>query len=322
MAKKREQVMSIEEMRIKVKNEKIAYWHHSPVLFGIVKTSHGLQFIPVVPHFENTAYLLFFLHPSDLLAKSIIEFIDTLEGRYKNLPWKPVIIFSQHLSYEKNPVFFEPFKHLKIYQKIPVYLDYFNEFLEWAKVGQQSKLILFAHGVREEEIEFNKKVPEQLLNVERALQSHLRAHDPGLPLPLLYEYSMEGAYDVVKLAPQEVTKNGRWVGPTNFALETEDPSAQIIIPFDGRTLRVLASLHTQARDDSKVYITLDDRPLAQSLLGKHTSTDSQGTSLFEIDRTTGAFDVLSSEEPVQGIIKLEFKNAAVNPICFYGLRLG
>lgn len=322
MAKKRERTMSIEEMRVKVKSERTAYWHHSAPLFGLIKSPQGFQFVPVAPDFESKVYLLFFLDPSDIITRTIFELMEHFGTRYKSLPWKAVMIFHQNLPYTKNPNFWESYKRLPGYSATPIFFDYFNEFQAWIKAGTRPKLFWFNRGKLVEQEEITENPLAQILNIEQKLQNFLRETDRGLPLPLLYEYDMEGQYDKVRLTPGETTRTGHWSGNPNLAISTEDQSATMTVPFEGRTLRFLANLHTQAREDSRVIVTLNDRPLTQGIAGKHVTLDPHGGSIIEVDRITGTFDIIQAKETVKGIVKLEFKFAAVNPIFCYGLRLG
>lgn len=322
MAKKKQHVVTVEELRLMIKHDKASYWQHSAPLFGIVKTQGGLAFLPVDPIVEGKIILLFVLDPADFMAERAFELAELFRSRYKDLPWLTAFVFDQKYIFTGNPQFWDRFKKTPSFGHSPVYYDSNSEFSDWAKVEKFPKALFIKDGEVLQEFTLDGDAQKTFLTMEASFQEFLRKDDPGLPLPLLYEYELEAPVDVKKVVLEDIDLKGNWVTGASTAM-TEDYNAVMIIPFEGTHLRMIASLHTTAREAaSRITVTFNDKPIMLPFVGSDITTDSNGATTFEVSRVQGIYDLFHSSEVVKGVFQLHLKNAVNSPVIYWGLRFG
>ncbi len=319
--KKKQQALTLEELRVQIRLEKASYWLHSPPLYGLIKKGEEFELILVDPNLEKKILVIFILDPADTNSERVLEFIDVLKKRYPDLPWLPTLVFDQRYMFSKNPIFWDFFKKYANFNLLPIHMDSYGEFAEWAKIDTFTKAFFYLGGERTQEYILDGNLAKTFLQMETDLQQLLRVNDRGLPLPLLYEYELDGPVDRLKPKFSELTFNGHWIeSPDN--LMTEDHNATMIIPFEGKSLRLIASLHTTAREAaSRVIVTFNDKSIPPAILSQYVIADSHGVTTFEVTRFQGIFDLFFSKEVLKGTIKLTFKNAAISPVVFWGCRV-
>jgi hypothetical protein len=322
MAKKKARPPTPEELKLGIKHERAAQWLHSEPLFGLLQTQQGTELLMVDSALEKEIVLCFIIDPVDYSAERSFEIIQAFKQRYARLGWKSAVVFSLKYSFSKTPQFLDRFKHFPVFSTLPIYLDTALEFQSWANTTEESKIVIICDGVRESEFPLNAGLAETILALENHLQDLLRRQDPGLPLPLLYNYELDAPVDTARFNPTQLTLKGVW-GKDGPSVMTVDHHATLSIPFSGRYLRIISNLHSQAREStSRVTITFNEKPLPATLSTSLIEPDAQGNTTFEIGRFDGTYELLKSTAPIDGIITLQFTSAANSPIVFHGLRIG
>jgi hypothetical protein len=108
--------------------------------------------------------------------------------------------------------------------------------------------------------------------------------------------------------------------PFEGSIVTDDGHAVVTAHFEGRHLRLIATLHPQARDTSRLHVTLNDKPVPQNLCGQNLKLDDKGHAVIEINRNSGTYEIIHSTTPVKGMIKIHFVSVIENPVVFYEMR--
>jgi hypothetical protein len=138
-------------------------------------------------------------------------------------------------------------------------------------------------------------------------------------MPLVRALPLTLPVDSTRFKVQDVVPQGNWF-PAEHGIVTDDPRATIAVNLDGKTLRLISALHPQARDACKIHVTLNDKAIPQNLCGSNLKLDDKGHSSVEINRSSGIYELISSNTALKGIVKLHFVSVIENPIVFYELR--
>jgi hypothetical protein len=317
--RKKEKVLSPAEIKEKIKKDSASHWMHSEPLFGIYSFPEGPRLLAVSDNAEHEVLLVFLLDAADYVTDRILDALALWKDRYRKLNWKPVLVFQQKYQFLKNAKFYERYKASPVFHTIPIYLDPFGELFE--KYGSQKEPV--ALFLNRGEMAYSTPMmidfPDKLLEIEAQLHRNLRQQDDGLPLPLLYRYDITAPIDQRQVKASEMTQTGNWIdGRTS--LITDDPHAVLSFGFEGKSLRLIATLHPQARENAKIYITLDDQPLNHTLHSPLIHENDKGQSVLEINRNTGIYEILHSNQPIRGIVKFHFHLVIETPVIFYELR--
>jgi hypothetical protein len=317
--RKKEKPLTREERIEKIKKDSGPHWIHSEPLFGLTPSATGPQLLATSDVTDEQILVIFLLDAADYLTDRVIEVLEIWKTRYKKLAWKPVVVFQQKYIFLKNPKFFDRFKNHPVYQTLPIYLDPFGEIFE--KFGSQTEpvALIMNRGQLVYSAPLSPNFAGQLLELERCLHRTLRQDDVGLPLPLLYSYEIDAPIDTRLIHAEEVTQNGQWA-VTRSSLATDDPHAFLTTGFEGKSLRLVATLHPNARENAKIHITFDGAALPQNLLSPMVHTNDKGQSILEINRNTGVYEILHSKHAIRGVLKLHFHGVMETPIIFYELR--
>ena len=317
--KKKERPLSPEELKEKLRRETRARWLHGEPEFAFTSTPQGPMFLPLSKSMEKEITLLFLLDAADYVTHRTIEAIQIWKERYKHLPWNAVIAFQQKYLFLKIPQFFDPFKSIKSFATLPIYLDPFGELFEKFGSGTEPVVAMFSEGQLVYSTPLLPDFQSKILEIETTLQHQLRLRDVGLALPLLYQYQISAPVDQKMLRPEDVILEGNWAN-AGKAWATEDVKAVLTIPFEGKSLRWVAVLHPEARENCRLMVTFNGQPVNQTMSGAHVKYDEKGNSLIEVTRNTGNYELIESQTEIRGILKIQMINAMESPVIFYEAR--
>jgi hypothetical protein len=118
----------------------------------------------------------------------------------------------------------------------------------------------------------------------------------------------------------DLIQSGYWAA-IDGSITTEDPNAKLSFPFQGNRLRIIAITLPQARDAARALVTIDDNPVPRNAYGAQLHPADRNQSIFEVNRHTGIYEIISSENTIQGTVTLRFLNTLENPVVIYGLRI-
>ena len=187
------------------------------------------------------------------------------------------------------------------------------------KIEGQPTVVFFNRGHDINRISLGQNFEAALTECERILQTVLRMGDRGLPLPIVAPYIASGPVDTTRTVIANIQREGNW-GAAEGAIFTEDPKAVLIAHFEGKSLRMIATLHPQARDACKLHVTLNDKPIPQNICGIHLKHDDKGNSVVEVNRNSGVYELIHTPTSMKGVIKIHFISVIENPAIFYELR--
>ncbi|MBS1959017.1 MAG: hypothetical protein JST80_06055 [Bdellovibrionales bacterium] len=314
--RRREKPLSPEELKDKIIKEFGDSWMHSEPHFGF---SPDGSLFPLSNLFQSEISLLFLLDAGDYITDRAYEFMQQLKGRYPRLPWMPIIAFNYKYSFLKNTKFFDRFKHFPIFHTTPLFIDKNSHLDRLHKIDGLPTVVFFnrAHDINR--ISLGGDFQQAIMECERTLQIALRMYDMGLPLPNVPTFEAQGPVDSNRTTLKDVVKGGSWIGFED-TIVTDDPKATIDTYFDGKQLRLISTLHPQARDTSRLQVTMNDKPVPHNLCGSNLKIDDKGNTVVEINRNSGVYELISSPNAIKGKIKIHFVSVIENPVVFYELR--
>lgn len=319
--KKREKTISIEELKEKLITSSTQNWLNGEPQCAILPTPEGPKILWLYPKDTPSIVVLFLLDVGDYTTDRVFEQIVKWRDKYKKLSWKPIISFQQKYSFVKHSKFLERYKAVPQFNKIPIYYDPLGEWFEQYQTKDQPHLLFFNQDnlVFKEPLlpDFSKMMDQ----AENQFQEILRMDDPGLPLIDVQVSKTIEPTDKKFIPPESLTQMGRWV-PANRSLVTEDTQAALSFPFEGKYLRLIGATHPQAREGSRIQVSLNNEPLPIPVHGEHVHMNEKGVSIMDINRTTGIYELIASEDVLKGTIQLKFLNALENPAIIYELRAG
>ncbi len=305
--RKKERVLTPEELKAKFKRDYAPFWINSEVIFGA-------NLYPVSDSFTKQATLLFLLDAADFTTEKVTDLLYSWKQKYGKLQWESVLIFQPKYTFLKNPKFFDRFKNQKIF------LDTFGELFERFGSNQEPVAVMLKNGEMVASIPLSPDFSEASLQLEQQLQKSLRQDDPGLPLAIVEKWNKKMYAKQQSVTPEGVSTFGEWNGSKTL-LVTEKNGSILSLPFKGKILRLVAMAHPEARDPIKVSITLNERPLPSTLQPSFMHGDDTGATLFELNKTTGIYDLFHSENEITGVIKLTFLNVYDNGAVFYEFKI-
>jgi len=305
--KKRERVLTPVEFKAKQKRDYEQFWINSEAIFGA-------NLYPIVESFSKQVTVLFLLDVADFTTERTAELLNQWHHKYAHLKWDGILVFQQKYAFLKTHKFFDKFKNQKIF------LDPFGELFERFGSEKEPVAVILKDGELISSIPLLPNYIETTLQLEHQLQLALRIGDLGLPLPLIEKWTKKNvALDQKTVLPDGVSTFGEWNGNKNF-LTTEKNGSVIAFPFKGKSLRLVAMAHPNARDSIKVSITFNEKSIPIALQNSLIQQEDLGITLFEINKTSGIYDLIHSEAELTGIIKLTFLNAFDNGAVFYGFK--
>jgi hypothetical protein len=321
MAKRKERPPTLDELKIKLKDETAARWLHSHPHFALLGAAHGNAFLPISPEAEKETLVIFLADVGDYLTERNFEILDLWRARYKKLNWLPIMVFQQKYVFLKNVKFLDQFKHFHTFTTLPIYLDPFGELFEKYGSTKEPVVLIFKAGELKMSVSLKDNYEQKILEVETALQACLRQEDPGLPLPVLHTYKIEGMVDTFSDTANRATRSGEWM-ESSASVATNDPQALLMYPFEGNSLRLVASLHPNAHENCRVTVTLDQHPIPHAALGDHVKPDDKGNTVVEINRFSGNYEIVKSDSVLRGILRFTSSQFFENAVIFYEFRSG
>ena len=320
MAKKKEKILTVAELKEKIKKEKADFWIHSEPQLSLIQTQEGLKIFPISDSVEKQITLIFLMEASDYFTDRILELIETWKKRYASLGWKPILVFQQKYTFIMHKRFLERYKGFACFESLPLYLDTFGELYEWGGAKDTPTILLLNQGNLIFKAPLFPDYDHQIQELEGKLQEALRLEDPGLPLPLIHEYKISGLIDKKTFYPKDVTLGGQWLeGQGTFM--TDDIRATLTFNFTGKSFRFICSLHTQARDNSRIVIKFNQSSISERFCGKNIKLDEKKNTVIEINTSTGIYEVFKSDDEMSGVFEFIFKNAFESPIIFHEIKV-
>ena len=310
--KKKERVLTQDELKIKLNKDFAPFWINSEVLFGP-------NLFPVSDAFSKKVTLLFLFDIADFTTEKTIEILNLWAHKYINLQWGGVLVFQQKHAFLKNPKFFERYKNQKIF------IDSFGELFKRFGSENEPVAVVLKNGEFVSSIPLNPNFSDAFLQIEQQLQVSLRTDDLGLPLPFVEKTVQKNISSKQQsVTPENVSTFGEWSGSSTMIM-TEKNGSILSIPFKGKKLRLLAMAHPNSRDPVKVSITFNEKSVTGAYKGSIIHEDmtgaTAGQTIFELNKTTGIYDLINSENELTGVMKLTFLNTYDNPAIFYEFRI-
>jgi hypothetical protein len=319
MAKRKEKPLTPEEIKARLIQQSQPFWSHSPPLIALGPTPEGLAPIPLSIEAAEGTLILFFVDFGDYLTDVLLDQISSFLEDYPRLPWRPVILYQPKYLFLRNARFMERYKNLASFHSIPVFEDQAGNWFEALKVGDRPVVALAHQGI----VVFKENLQPDpwatLKKTEEQLHKIFRIQNPGLPL---FEAELRTSTRTLgkgTIEAGQLISAGNWIRGTS-TLMTEDSNASVSFEFEGEHLRLLATLHPQARDPCRFTLWFNDEPLAGAHYGPHTHQGDRGSAFVEINRHQGIFEIIDAERPLRGKITLKFLNAVENPVILYSLR--
>ncbi|MBU6154509.1 MAG: hypothetical protein KGP28_09435 [Bdellovibrionales bacterium] len=316
--KRKEKPLTIEEIKTKLTLENAGNWIHSEPHFSLISTPEGIRILPLSSKAETEILLLFFVDLTRYSSETVLEAIDRLHQEYKGLPWRPVLIIEPKYLFLRDSLFFDRFRSFKSFASTAILLDTKGEWFEHFNASE-GRILLLHRGMEILQTPILPEVSNQLSKIEHALQDGLRLEDPGLPLYRVRPQNFTHVPDLQVITPRELTTTGTWA-TTPTSIVSEDSNAQVSFYFEGTRLRFVANSHPNSREHTRFILTLNQEPLASSHYGSNTKLGEKGSSVSEIGKSHGIYELISSTTPLRGEIRINFLNAVENPVIVYGFR--
>ncbi len=316
--KRKEKPLTIEEIKAKLTQQNLSNWIHSEPKLSLLPTPEGIKILPLSSSAENELLLLFLVDLTHYSSELVLESIDRLHQEYKALPWKPILVIEPKYLFLKDTRFFDRFRSFKTFASTSMFLDTKGEWFEHFNAGDG--LILLLHrGVEILRVPLVPGVSGPISKVERALQDGLRLEDPGLPLFRVQPQNFSKSPDLRITSPLELSTTGAWITSPG-SIMSEDSNAQLGFYFEGSNLRLVGTSHPNSREATRFVITLNQEPIPTAHYGSSTKLGEKGTSISEVSKSQGVYELISSTTPLRGDIRIRFLNAVENPVIIYGFR--
>jgi hypothetical protein len=317
--KRKEKVLTLDEIKEKMIQASSTSWIHSAPLFGLLPSPEGSKVLPLSPKTEGKIQILFLLDIADYHFDLVLDVIDRLNHDYRGLPWQPIIALEQKYLFLRNPRFFDRFRHAKNFGTIPIYFDPQGEWFERFGAKGGSRIVILHHYQEVLNLPLLPSFSPQIEKMEQQLHEVFRLEDPGLPLLETKSNELKKPIDLRSLPAQDLLLVGNWM-QANDSVVTEDSGAGLSFNFEGSHLRIVAITHPNARETARLTVSFNDEPLPSAHYGANTRLGDKGTAVSEINRTSGLYELVSSSLKLKGKITLRFMNAVENPIILYGFR--
>ncbi len=316
--KRKQKALSPEELKEKLITQSGEFWLHSEPLLGFIPQQDGPKFFSLSPQMDGVV-VVFLLDVGDYVSERVLETLGGWRERYRNLHWKAVLAFQQKYLFVKNPKFLERYRHSQTFTKTPVYLDPLGEWFESFQTKNHPEILLFNQG----NLIFKEKLlpdyEKSMLLAEHQLQDVLRLDDPGLPLSRVPTDLEVTIVDQKIILNDALAQSGYWV-QANSSLVTDDSHAALSFPFEGKHLRLLGVTHPQARETTRIQIFLNGEALPAIRHGENVHFNDKGLTIMDINKNTGIYELVRSDEVLKGTIQIKFMNAHENPVILYELR--
>ena len=317
--KRKEKILTPEEIRAKLIQLGQPNWIHSEPLAGLLPTSEGLKILPLSPMAETGTLLVLLVDAAGFQFDLGLEIIARLQERYRGLPWKPVLAVEQKYLFLKDAHFFDRFRGSKAFASTPILMDPLGEWFEHLHAKSAPGIALIHRGNPVLELPLLPDPGIALSETERRLQDVFRAEDPGLPLlpPVFPPLQFPIGRRVLDIA--DLNLGGNWIQGAGSVM-TEDSTANFGFAFEGSKLRLIAMSHPNSREPTRFVMTLNDEPLPSAHYGTAVRMGEKGSSVSEITKHGGILELIDAETELRGVVKIRILNAVENPCIVYGAR--
>jgi hypothetical protein len=319
--KKREKILTLEEIKQKMLDTTASLWSHSTPLLSLIRFTDGPKLTPLSPEPYNQIFLVFLLDVANYHYEIVLDWIGDLKKKYRNLPWTPILAIQPNYLFVRNPKFIERLNLHPVFQSSPVFLDSTGEWFEFFKAQNSSTVLMIEKGITVVSERLFPNLSQQSKTIETLFQKILRNEDPGLPLLLAQMHSSKRPADTKIYQSSDYILSGQWIS-AGQAVVSEDSNATLSISIQTTHLRLIASPHPNARENTKFQLFLDNDPLPPNFFGTHVKPGEKNIAQSEINRAIGITELIRSDQPVQGTLKLKFMNAVENPMLIYGFHAG
>ncbi len=317
--KRKEKVLTIEEIKERMIQTSQPNWLHAPPWFGILGTPAGTKILPLHDLAEQNIVLLFLLDAADYLLDPVLDAIERISNEYRGLPVRSIIAIEQKYLFLRGTRYFERFRNSKIFGELPVHLDAKGDWFSHFDAKEEPRIVILRQS---EELLNLPLLPDPVKvfgEAEAMLHRTLRVEDPGLPLAEAGIIEVTKSIDRKSIPARELLLAGKWI-PAGDSMATEDSAAGMSFDFEGSHLRIIAVTHPDARDNARFTIHFNDEPLPQPHYGANTRLGDKGSAIAEINRGSGICEVVGSSLVLKGKITIRFLNAVENPVILYGVR--
>jgi len=316
--KRKEKPLTPEELKAKLIQQSLPNWLHSEPHLELIPSPEGIRILPLSSKAESEILVVFLIDLTRYSFEIVMESIERLSREYKGLPWKPVLVTDPKYLFLKDGHFYDRFRSFKTFASVPLLLDARGSWFDHFKVGD-GRILLLRRGIEVLQVPLLPGLATQISEMERALQDGLRLEDPGLPLFPIRPQSFTHASDSRILEPRDLTTIGTWMS-TPSSILTEDSNAQITFPFEGTRLRLVANSHPNSREPTRFVLTLNQEPLPSAHYGSNMKLGEKGSSVSEVGKNQGLYELISATTPLRGEVRIRFLNAVENPVILYGTR--
>ncbi len=317
--RRKERPLSPEELKEKLTLQNAQNWMHSEPLCALSPDS-AAGLLPLNATAEKELLVICLLDAGDYLSDRMIEILAVWKARYAHLAWRGVVAFEQKYLFLKNSRFFEHYKHIPNFSVLPIFLDPEGQWFNHFNASKEPKIIFLNQGNLLFEETLRDNFPHKIETIERKIQETFRLEDPGLPLPEVGETQIKGFLDQKFILADQISQTGHWISSPGF-IATDDSQAAVSFEFEGSGVRLIATTHPKARENTKVQITLNDQPISAGVFGDQVHVNDKGQAVMEINRHTGVYEIIESDQVLKGTLKIKFMNAMENPVIFHEFRI-
>ena len=321
VSRRKERPLSPEELKDKLTTTTAPHWLHSEPLCGLSPPVAGItQMISLTEIAEKELLVIVLLDAGDYLTDRMVEVVAEWKSRYRNLGWRPVIVFQQKYIFLKNSRFFDHFKNVSAFNVLPVYLDPDGTWYQHFDSKTAPKIVFLAQGTILFSMSLDQNFTSKIEDIELKLQETFRLEDAGLPLPKVRQTSLKLPLDHAKISSEQTVQTGHWV-KSSESLASDDSQAALSFEFEGKSIRLIATTHPKARENTRALILFNDQPLPLIAFGDELHANDKGQAVMEVNRNTGIYEIVQSDTTLKGTLKIKFINAPENPVIFYEVRI-
>jgi hypothetical protein len=318
--KKKERAPTIEELKERLKIANAPLWQHSEPLFSIVTSPEGLKLFPLHESCEQSTLLVLLLDLTDYTSEAAQEILEEWASEYRGLPWKTVIIYQNNYLFMKSTgKFTEQLKASEVLNASALLVDPQGEWFEYFQAGGKPSILLLHRGnvLHRESLDgdFDSKIEA----FESRFQEVLRLEDPGLSLFEVSRKTTQKPRDRKIISTSEFIQGGNWIQAAG-SIMTEDSTGTLQFNFQGNQLRMIATLHPQARANCRFQVLLNNEPIKPQMYGKNVHQGDKGSAVSEVNKASGVFELVDSDNEVKGMITIKFQNALENPVIIYSFK--
>jgi len=350
--KPKEKELTKDEAVALARSELAPYWHGSRPLLAPVKTADKTTVYPLDDDFYDKVWLIAFLNPTDIAGENVVSFLKEMNKRYSGIAVRCLCVLVPAYKFLRETKLIEAL--IRVNQiPFPLVLDHDGLLAKTFEISSLPSVLLYA----KKNIVVKNTALDWRRNLERELQSMLRANDPGLALLPILEKSdsekterrkIEFGHDrgakfpepgFVHFTPEfgsaafssprpdiwnqkwekgEFFIYGRWL-QDNDRIITSDPEAEIVVKAETQNFSIVAQSMAKTLEPSKIFIDVDDAPAYEIFKAEDLSFDDEGRSMVRVE-SPRLYHVFDSLPENKRLISIRFPLADRVPTGLYGFR--